>query len=45
LVRIVRVDEVVAGSGLKEALAFGGNELTLSMTAPLKPLSELIVTV
>jgi hypothetical protein len=40
----VRVEDVVAGSGLKAALARDGRPLTLRVTAPVKPLLGVIVT-
>ena len=42
---IVRVDEVVAGFGLKLADAPAGSPLTLRLTGELKPPDGVIVTV
>jgi len=41
---MVRVDELVAGLGLKVAVVFDGTPLTLSETEPLNPFSPWIVT-
>ena len=39
---MVRIDELVAGFGLKVAVAFDGTALRLSETEPLNPFSPWI---
>jgi hypothetical protein len=44
LVLTVRVEDAVAGLGLKLALARDGRPLTLKVTVPVKPLLGVMVT-